>query len=600
MQNAFKKLRLFLLTGTALVLAGSSTPLVIPENAINQDTVKRTLPFMPTVPIDPEDEIGTRNDPAGITPDIQKTPTAPHAPYGGQDPVLPPTSVSGIQFEMGSFNPVKIIKGKLRFSERHCHAATDIKENTAQNIARYDFNVRCMNSFIGTRSFKRDEQSLIENADVITMSYITRSDRDSKGWRLIENFLRPSIIQTNTRYKTLTDFWRNAQTISVQAAGNDGVDSNNDLQRQGEYVIDLNDTHLRIGAAIKDKNGRTTVDYYSSPTAPMAVTYNPFENNFRYAFFYTKAEIESYIDRSFKTMNDLEKVTQCKTRSKETFEQNKARVRKCILREFKRSYDPTPINEINGTSFTAPHASGMILATKGMIEGIYGDNILTSYDYFTLIALSATPVEKAQTLKKNRTTTLDYNNNGAGLFYNHNYAGFGALDYTIMQQKALEMAKAVSENPALKSQETFAHYVIDKTNSTQAIDGKKKVISFNINDDGIALRTLLRLKFEGGAQDVPETITLISPNGGRIKISPSKEVKEDQYSFVATNGFIGNDLRGTWHIEMPKKVILNSFNFSVSHTQRNGVIEMAVMQRASETKGKLHYTSRSKPNTLKF
>lgn len=600
MQNAFKKLRLFLLTGTALMLVGSSNTSPVSNFSINQDTVNRTLPFMPTVPVEPEDELGTRKDPTGITPDSRKTPTAPHAPYGVKDPILPPTPVSGIQFEMGSFNPVKIIQGTLRFSERHCHAAADIKENTAQNIARYDFNVRCMNTFIGTRKFKKDEASLIENSDVITMSYITRSERDKKGWRVIESFLRSSTLQDNTEYLSLKKYWQNAQTISVQGAGNDGVKGRDDLQRHLEYVTDLNDTHLRVGAAKKDGNDNSYIDYYSSPTAPMVVTYNPFENGFNYRYFYTKSEISTFIDRAFQSMDDLNKVKQCKTKNDFNFDQNKARVKDCILKEFKRSYDAALLKDINGTSFTAPHLSGMVLATKGMINGLYGSDILTSYDYFTLIALSATPIAKAEMLEGNKKASLSYNNNGAGLYYNNNYAGFGVVDYTVMQQKALEMAQAVQENPSLKSQETFAHYNFTADNMSMVKDGKKHIISFNIEDEGITLRSMLRLKFDGGAQKVPERITLISPDGGRITISPSKEVKEDLYSFASTNGFIGNNLRGTWQIEIPKKSVLQSFDFSVSTVQKGSIAEQAIKQHTAKNNGKIKYTSRSKPKPFTF
>lgn len=528
-----------------------------------------------------------------------------HALYGTKDPFYTISSpVTGIQFEGDNFYPFSILtNGELRYNFRHCQAAADIQENTAQLMARMDFDTLCVDSLLTTRALRSNQRDLLNSAAVAAMSYTLDPYRNDDGWRSTPIFLK-STLQYDQARENLRRFWQETEVITVQAAGNLALTDGRAIERQGEYVFSINDTHLTVGAAYLNNQGRVYVDYYSAAGSPSVVAYNPFEHDFEYDYYYSDDDVEHYIENRFTSRESFNALGQC--RPSQTDIENQPLdvlqndIKRCIGRDFNRSYDDDA--PVKGTSQTTPHVAGMLLAAQGYIENRFGQNVLNSYDYFSAVLLAATPVRKARTTRINRDVSLQYSDNGAGLFYNDNYAGFGVVDYDEVLRTAIFMAQNQQQNPSRTTQQRSVTFnsadmgFLDITTNRRNTEYR-----FYVGDDDLLLNTQLRFSFKGGSQTVPERIELISPEGASITLSPSKESPDDTYSFASTTGFFGNSTQGIWTIKVDRNApVLNNLDVHFVTTQTDGVIKSALDRRLNVTRNRLISARRGNSPALSF
>ena len=221
-----------------------------------------------------------------------------------------------------------------------------------------------------------------------------------------------------------------------------------------------------------------------------------------------------------------------------------------------------------GTSFAAPHAGGMI---AGMREKY---PLLSEYDLDAAALLAAVPVDKVATGDvdgegENIYRRIAYHNNGRGLPHNDYEAGFGFLDENAYAAMVARLDSLRAQNPGLATREARA----GSTMKSFANNGGTEY-RLQVDGDITALRANLTLKFAGGNAGVPVGITLISPGGGAIEISPSKPRSGDvRYSFASTDGHFGNHTKGTWIIRVPAGVRLEKAQLSLPGVEKGGLID---------------------------
>ncbi|HTK85386.1 MAG TPA: S8 family serine peptidase, partial [Patescibacteria group bacterium] len=144
-----------------------------------------------------------------------------------------------------------------------------------------------------------------------------------------------------------------------------------------------------------------------------------------------------------------------------------------------------------GTSFAAPHAGGMLAAMHEKYPQ------LSEYDLNAAALMAAVPLTKVETDEvgdEGQTIyrTIHYSDNGRGLRHNDDEAGFGLLSEDAYARLTAQMAAALRANPALATHETRAESALTAFNS----GGRE--YRLQVDEDIVALRANLALKFSGG------------------------------------------------------------------------------------------------------
>lgn len=220
-----------------------------------------------------------------------------------------------------------------------------------------------------------------------------------------------------------------------------------------------------------------------------------------------------------------------------------------------------------GTSFAAPHAGGMIAAMHEKYPQ------LSEYDLNAAALMAAVPVAKVETEDVNDDgdtvyRRIQYHDNGRGLQHNNDEAGFGLLTETAYNRLVGEMAAALRANPSLATHEARA------VSALTSFDGGGREYRLQVDEDIVALRTNLALKFAGGNAGVPVSVELVNPQGGVTVIAPSKPLTAaPTWSFASTDGHFGNHTRGTWIIRVPEGVTLEQAQLTIPGVEKGGLIE---------------------------
>ncbi len=220
-----------------------------------------------------------------------------------------------------------------------------------------------------------------------------------------------------------------------------------------------------------------------------------------------------------------------------------------------------------GTSFAAPHAGGMVAAMREKHPE------LSEYDLDAAALMAAVPLPHVETDGVNDDgetvyRTIQYTDNGRGLRHNDDEAGFGLLTESAYARLTGEMAAALRADPSLATHEARAASAL-----TSFTNGGREY-RLEVDEDIVALRTNLALKFSGGNAGVPVGIELINPQGGVTVIAPSKPLTAaPTWSFASTDGHFGNHTRGTWIIRVPAGVTLEQAQLTIAGVEKGGLIE---------------------------
>lgn len=486
--------------------------------------------------------------------------------------------------------------GGIEFTKNHCQAAANIQEWTAQTVTNVNFESICLGVPLTNHIRDQEYERLLMGADIVTLSYVPYFERDEQGWRETPSSTNQFMLQHPVTRSYLSDFWDQADTITVQAAGNDDFADSDTLYRSHEYIVNWNDNYLSVGIAkANDETGDVYIERYSSASAPSVVTLNPFDLNYQFQYYPSVEDVNRAIPTIFKNNEAIGQLTACgefesdledETSYGAAFEE----ATDCVLSTLDELTD-NPIENINGTSFAAPHLSGMIASAMEAVEQNYGEDILSPHDYWAATMISALPVQQAM-LGDDTMTDLTYQDMGAGLHYNFNIAGFGLVSAENLIQTALVMAEAVHSGEANSTisnliynyglnyeglideeEQTIREYSFD-VQSEEQLGRMMFVFDFDYTSDYEPFKNLNTGEEENTILARPERIELISPDGVVLPLSPSMEREDNLYSVAATNGFLGVEAQGTWRVRIPDAYVISGFegrmisygdNSAVSH-----------------------------------
>jgi hypothetical protein len=198
---------------------------------------------------------------------------------------------------------------------------------------------------------------------------------------------------------------------------------------------------------------------------------------------------------------------------------------------------------------------------------------LSEYDLNAAALMAAVPLVKVETDEvgdEGQTIyrAIQYSDNGRGLRHNDNEAGFGLLSEEAYARLTGQMAAALRADPSLATHEARA------ASALTSFEGGGREYRLQVDDDTVALRANLALKFSGGNAGVPVSIELINPQGGVTVIAPSKPMTAaPTWSFASTDGHFGNHTKGTWIIRVPEGVTLEQAQLTIPGVARDGLIE---------------------------
>ncbi len=519
-------------------------------------------------------------------------------------------------------------RSPLAVIERHGEAAAQILFRSSSNISSRNISTHYVKRFDGSYSWLYNPynplmRSLFENADVVSLSMNIMK----KGSQ--ENQFSGGFIDDPGEIVNAWNFWNNSRAIMVWSAGNSGLDGAIDLERQDALHPAMADTMVRIGEAMKVSDKKTDeIRVYINPISSRAgvslVTANPFSTGFSYRYKKEKEALlrsmeKIYTARDRKTgkpykaifaerlkTTPLKQVQKCHpafdTASfagkefllndmvlrREHPEKIRQAFMSCIveaaayLKKFDWIDEDGFIGGLAGSSFSGPEGAGYIV---GMHERYPH---LSEHVLVAAALIAAEPVTHIWSPDE-KHKSVQYRDNGRGLPHNDREAGFGYLSSDAYKQTVTEMAQMLDDNPALKTQETWAmsqsmtyqdissHFSDEDLKQKEYIDHALPVFS-----DITALRTNLIINFGGTAEDVPEKISLISPSGAVVELSPSKlEGPRMEYSLASTDGFFGNHTKGTWKIRVPDplRYKIKRAELWIAGVEKGGLIDSYLEQK---------------------
>ncbi len=228
-----------------------------------------------------------------------------------------------------------------------------------------------------------------------------------------------------------------------------------------------------------------------------------------------------------------------------------------------------------GTSFSAPNSGGYI---AGMRE-LHPE--LSEYDLVAAALIAAVPAKHvfrpgSVFYKDSYFEEISYQDNGRGLPHNSYEGGFGYLSAEAYKKAVTEMVQILKTNPDLKTEERRVSSKRTKFKPYNAIGPQPETFSYHldIDEDITALRANLAIRFDKGAFGVPEQITLISPSGGKVILSPSKlDDKSMVYSLASTDGVFGNHTKGRWAIETSGGARITEAHIAIAGVKKGGLID---------------------------
>lgn len=512
------------------------------------------------------------------------------------------SSVNLVQVGSSNSNPTATITstGYISFTKRyHDESATDILETTAETIANTNIQAILLDAYYLYDTPSRTMQYVTTGSDIMSFSYAP------SAYRLISSeskntFKAKNRIQNPDVKASVKEMFRQSSAVTLSSAGNEGYINERSIRWSDEFIVNLNETHLSVGAATLSPDGHVLATKYTAATAPTVLAVNPYEFGFQYNYIADRSDIESFIDKNLDSITELPKPSFCEAEDTsvpwlsvimkyqgELYDQIITAKERQMIREALREcylsvYDHEVKSIIHGTSFTTPHLAGLAGGILAKMRNKYGENALTSDELVASIILSAQTVWETEKKKKDgKPFSLEYDTTPAGLLYNDNIAGFGYVDYKELEITAERIAQFSAVNPSLKPKQmnttvTSSSYADDLTT-----DGMKRY-KLPVQDDFLVTRIMLELEFAGDPLNRTDVIYLQAPTGEKFRVGLTREKNTDKVIFGFTNGMYGSSTKGEWSILIPGDTeSITSSSVTFHGVNKGSSIDIAVQQKAA-------------------
>ena len=462
--------------------------------------------------------------------------------------------------------------------ERHGEAAAEIIKEISDQILRPTakgtevlfINARFPSMGISQELGPLDQlfiDKLLDQAFIITLSQAGDS-------RLPDAFARTiSALQ-------------NSPALIVQSAGNvegdDNVAVNDAGKHRTDYIhisqfiepLQFAPAALRVGAA----NGHNVANYSVCSTDVDIIATNPFYSGFRYQYYRTPAEIRAnalkYAPFDFSTDPALRKKYDAfiAAAQKTVLAKNAADIGKFVA-------------DLDGTSFTAPNVGGQAAALRKMYPQ------LDKIDVMVAALLAARdydlPTYQAPDGSHQKPVRLTYQYH-KGLWFDAECAGYGLETPERFTQNMADMAAIQKKNPSSATQPAYL------TGITM-LPSKPGVYRVHVDAQDTAVRVHMLATFEDifnkyydKMPSAPRTVTLISPEGTRIKIRPGADTELDQkqvwhnYAVGTTTGFLGDATAGNWQVVVSPKYHMQTLTLSIDAVKPGGIIDKLIDETAAK------------------
>lgn len=225
-------------------------------------------------------------------------------------------------------------------------------------------------------------------------------------------------------------------------------------------------------------------------------------------------------------------------------------------------------SQVTGTSFAQPHAASMVSPMLALAQNEYPR--LTEYE-ITGAALIAASKQQDLTY---HGSPVPFESNGR-LRHGNLASGFGELTYANYEAVVRGLGDFSKQHPELSTQQTWVDAINFRHEGGQAY-------SYTIPQDSISLRTSLDLEFQN--QSVPETITLVSPNGYRMAVPVSTFRETPDKGSLSTDAFFGTNSKGDWKIELPEGYALKNVVAHDAGFAKGGLMDAFLGQYTGERK----------------
>ena len=382
---------------------------------------------------------------------------------------------------------------------------------------------------------------------------------------------------------------RRSPTLIVEAAGNYFA---NALRRQDINPLAAS-TILRIGAA----RGHVLADYSACNTSVDEVAANPFDVGFKYKYYRTAAELKKDALHYAQMDLNLDQIKQIKYNN---FIQS---TQKSLLDDYADDMGRL-VSNMDGTSFSTPNVGGQAAAIRQLYPQLGKTDVMVA----ALLAARADqlPTYQGNVDEHRHPLRLVYQTTARGLKFNPECAGFGLETAGRFAANARHMTEMLKHDASLATQTVY----LGGDQWQQSAPG---TYWLQLDQKATAIRVRINATFDAPPLDkqgrplskVPGTITLISPDGTDIKISPGMCPQNQflqHYGAGTTTGFLGSPTAGKWQVIAPPSYQIHGLTFSIDAVKPGGLIDKIIDETTAKTAAK-HVTAiearHSKPQRLK-
>lgn len=515
--------------------------------------------------------------------------------------------------------------------ERHGEAVTYILDKYADKFSGFNIDVRLIepaetlvNTFFKVTN--PSTHALMAKADIIGLSmvFIPPSYNLSNGKLSQEEDIAEA-----------DKLWLNNDAILVWSAGNAGLTSFPTYPRPAAYHTMRADTMVRIGEVSTGSDGVTRIADHSDRGGVSFVVRNPYTDptlNESYKYIRSSSDLRDRLNMMYNLV-----VTDHNLTAEQVF-YDQLVVRQHYPKTYPNVLDANPlmllgdihfsgkgilldqtaewhrnnpevtrqafinaliaaipyaeqahgadkhgnISSLPGTSFAQPYANAMITAA----HEIYPQ--LSEFELIAAALIAAEPVTEVEIPTSNSkaslllfSNTAFYYNNGRNLHYNDKAGGFGLVEPDQYFDVLEQMANMLTTNSSLSTEQAFA------SSGPQNVEHNPEITTFDdgetlqhnsyeveVNEDIVAMRTNIRLKFKGDHNAVPANIQIINPQNKSITIAPTNiRGSSAEYSLATTDGHFGNHTAGTWQIKFNGEYELEAVQIDIHGSEIGGLID---------------------------
>ena len=392
--------------------------------------------------------------------------------------------------------------------------------------------------------------------------------------------------------------------IIMQSAGNGGDNLllSNGLERQVDSADTIHPYLMKVGAAKADLQGNLNMEVYSSRIGPSFVSavpegmhyQEPLENKSLSIDLVRSFTQAASLDAAAGFTNSMTTREQIATLTKDLTDAgtDAASIKKIdreaetgsvystlrviseiadageakSRKERNEKIDATKGASVEGTSFTAPVAAGLMAEAKDRHPG------LSNYEYMSAMRISARPFIGVKDNDANIYTA-----NGNDRLWSVT-SGFGYMDPAKLNDRVLpEMEKLRKQGVTSveKNLETERMAYAEPSN----VENGRNVYEIPVTDSATVLNQDFSMVFKN--RKIPPEVEIIAPNGQSVKIAPSRSfaangVDVSSVSNVTTDAHFGSDSRGMWKIAVPEGYDLASVQSFMTGVERGGVIDKTI------------------------